>query len=231
MLPPHEVHLWVAALEGEEAGELLSPEERAVAEGYLFPVDRARYRAARTLLRRILGHYLAQEPQRVSLTRSPQGKPVLADGAAGIRFNLSHSAGFAVCAVAREREVGVDLERHRRFREPDRLAERVLSPREREGYHALAPELRESALLHCWTRKEAYLKATGEGITRPLAEVEVSLAPDQPAALLAVAGDARAAQRWSMHEPRAAPDFVCALVVERPHGGVLLRAWPPAPSG
>ena len=219
-----KVHLLVAAaLDAwtppvESSCALLSPEERAIARQYLFPKDRAHYIAARVFLRSVLAAYLGIGPETVQLARGSQGKPILACGslAADIRFNLSHSQGCAVCAVARGREVGVDVERVRSFRDPARIVERVLSPGELEDYRALAPEGRDVALLRAWTCKEAYLKATGEGVTRPLREVEVALDPRRPAALLAVGGSREAAACWSMHEAAPVPGFICTVVVEGP---------------
>lgn len=223
LLPQDEVHLRVAALDAwphlvDRGCALLSPEEQATARAYLFPKHRARYIAARAFLRTVLAAYLGIGPEAVRLARGPTGKPTLGSGSAGVdvRFNLSHSKGCAVCAVARGREVGVDVERVRPFRDPTRIVERVLSPGELDVYRALAPEVRDAALLRVWTCKEAYLKATGEGITRPLREVEVVLDPRRPAALLAVGGSREAAVRWAMHEAAPAPGFMCAVVVEGP---------------
>ncbi len=231
ILPPEgAVHLRVAALDGgthpvERGRALLSPDERATAEAYLFPKDRARYIAAHVFLRSVLGAYLRIGPETVRLARGPNGKPMLAGGcypSVDIRFNLSHSKGCAVCAVAWGREVGVDVERLRPFRDAERMIERVLSPGELDVYRTLAPEARDGALLRVWTRKEAYLKASGEGITRPMRDVEVVLNPQRPAALLAVGGNRQAVARWSMHEAVPAAGFVCAVVVEGPPARLVI---------
>jgi 4'-phosphopantetheinyl transferase len=221
LLPEDEVHLRVAALDAwdhsvDNGCAVLSPEEQATAKSYLFPEHQARYIAARVFLRTVLAAYVRSEPEAVRLARGPTGKPTLAGGssAVDIRFNLSHSGGCVVCAVARGREVGVDVERLRPFRDPERIAERVLSPGELDVYRALSPERRGTALLRVWTCKEAYVKAAGEGITRPLREVEVILDPGRPAALVAVGGSREAAARWTMHETVPAPGFVCAVLVE-----------------
>ena len=223
LLPEDEVHLRVVALDawtppGEQSCALLSTEERATAAGYLFPRDRARYIAARVFLRTVLAAHLGIGPDAVRLVRGPTGKPMLGgcSAAADVRFNLSHSKGCAVCAVARRREVGADVERVRPFRDRARIVERLLSPGELDAYRALAPEVRDAALLRVWTCKEAYLKATGEGLTRPLREVEVVLDPRRPAALLAVGGSREVAGHWTMSEVTPAPGFTCVVVAEEP---------------
>lgn len=227
---PGEVHLWVADLDAgaERAGELgglLTPEERAEAAAYLLPAERARRIAARAFLRGVLGGYLGTPPERVRITREAGGRPVLEDGEGGIRFSLAHSRGCAVCAVAAGREVGADVERHRRFADPEAMAGRLLAPREMEAFRGLAPEARGPALLRCWTRKEAYLKATGEGVTRPMREVEVAWDGEGPAGLRAVGGDAGEAARWSVRETIPAPDFFCTVVAEGGPFRLARRPW------
>ncbi len=170
------------------------------------------------------------------------GKPLLADetGASGLRFNLTHSHGLALLAVTRGREIGVDVERIRDNLEGEKLAERFFSPREVAALRSLPPELRREAFFHCWTRKEAYIKAVGKGLSLPLDQFDVTLHPGEPAALLATRHDSEEAQRWSMRSLAPGEGYVGALarrgaflaVVVRPLDGgqipIVLNICPPA---
>jgi 4'-phosphopantetheinyl transferase len=228
-----EVRLHVAALDdwappAVHACDFLSPEELAAADAFVFSKDRVRYIGARVFLRTVLAAYLGIGPDAVRFARGANGKPVLRDGsaAADIRFNLSHAKGCAVCAVVRGREVGVDVEQLRPLRDAALIAERVLSPGELEVYDALPPEAKHAALLRGWTRKEAYLKATGDGITRRMRDVEVVLDPALPAALLAVGGNRHEAIRWNMYETTPATGFVCTVVVDASYRASTLQRSP-----
>jgi 4'-phosphopantetheinyl transferase len=173
-------------------------------------------------LRAILAKYLNRVPQSVSFTYGPRGKPALAENWSNdrITFNLSHSEGLALCAVTRAREVGIDIEYTGRRTEVERDAERFFSPSEVHTLRALPSDLRRHAFFLCWTRKEAYIKAKGEGLALPLAQFAVSLTPGEPAALLSTDWDPNEATRWSMQELTPAPDYAAAIAVEG-HGWSL----------
>lgn len=204
--------------------ETLSAEESARAALYRFARDRQRFLAGRALLRALLGRYLGVEPAEVRLRQGPRGKPALErqEDPGGLRFNLSHSDGLALYAVTRGREVGVDVERVRPDVEWERLAERFYSPAEVTALKSLALSRHpEAPALACarafysaWTRKEAYLKAKGEGLAASLDSFTVSLAPGEPPRLLDVEGDPGETSRWSLRELLPAPGFVGALAVE-----------------
>jgi len=143
-----------------------------------------------------------------------------------VEFNLSHSDDLALVAVARAHQLGVDLERWSEGVEHLELAERFFSPAERDALRALAhaPDLVEAGFFAAWTRKEAYLKATGHGISRGLHHFDVTLAPGEPAQLLADRLDPEATARWSLIALEPAPGFSAALVVASPLGEVLQLA-------
>jgi 4'-phosphopantetheinyl transferase len=225
-----EVHLWRAFLDvaPERVATLrdtLAADERARAERFRFPVDRARSIVARGLLRAIIARYLDREPGAIAFQYGPSGKPALrGDAARGdIRFNLSHADGVALYAVARGREVGVDIERIRAEMAGERIAERFFSPREVATLRALRPDLQREAFFRCWTRKEAYVKARGAGITAALDQFDVSLAPDEPAAILANRDASEARRHWSLHHLAPGPGYVGAVAVEG--GGYTLDCW------
>jgi len=135
-------------------------------------------------------------------------------GARSLRFNLSHSHGLALVAVTRGREIGVDIEWVRPGMSDERIAERFFSTGEVRALRKLPERLQDEAFFNCWTRKEAYIKAKGEGLSMPLSDFEVSLRPEESAALLSTKRDPQEASRWLICELFPAPGFVAALVVE-----------------
>ncbi len=222
-----EVHLWRASL-AQTPGALerfhttLAPDEAAKAARYHFQRDRDHYIAARGVLRRLLGLYLARPPETLRFAYGAYGKPALA-GAHDLQFNLSHSHGLALYAFARGRDLGVDLEHLRADLAGEEIAARFFSAREVHMLGAVPAELRTRAFFNCWTRKEAYIKARGEGLSHPLDAFDVSLAPGEPAALLGTRGDPQELTRWTLHALDAGENYAAALAV---HGtNYTLRLW------
>lgn len=221
------VDLWRLPLvwPSEDAGRLrqtLSADEAERAARFHFARDRDRFTAARALLRAVLALYLGAEPARLRFAYGPHGKPALAGGAAGgdadaaaLRFNLAHSHDLALVVVARAREVGVDVEHVRADFATAEVAERFFSRREAEALRAL-PEGRPrvEAFYRCWTRKEAFIKAKGEGLSFPLSTFTVSLAPGEPAALLGCDRDAGETGRWTLVDVEPGAGYVGAAAVE-----------------
>ncbi len=195
---------------------LLAPDERRRAERFAFARDRRRFMVARARLRQLLAERLGVEPRSVRLRYSRYGKPGLAHPAGDppLRFNLSHCADIAVYAFARSHEVGVDVEAVRTLPDADALAAHFFSSREKAAYFALDECERPLGFFNCWTRKEAYIKAHGEGLSLPLDQFDVSLAPGESAALLATRSDPREALRWSLQALTPGPNYVAALAVE-----------------
>ena len=230
-----EVHVWRAALNCgtprlHELLQTLSTAERARARRFYFQQDREHFIVARGLLRVILGRYLVIDPGQLRLCCSPCGKPSVAVeyGGAGLRFNVSHSHGLALYAIAHGRELGVDLERIRPELADAQLAEHFFSLREVAMLRALPTSLRQEAFFHCWTRKEAYIKAKGEGLSCPLGRFDVSLAPGEPAALLSTLDDPQEASRWSLRELFPGSDYVAAVAVEGHGWRLQCWQWPGA---
>ncbi len=225
-----EVHVWRVSLDlpsarVERLAQAMSEDERARAGRFFFERDRRRFVVGRGTLRAILGRYLGLPPGDLAFSYSPHGKPVLSPGADGppLCFNLSHAAGLALVAVARGREVGVDLERVREDFATGEIARRFFSPAEVAALEALPPEGQCAAFFNCWTRKEAYIKARGEGLSLPLHRFQVSVAAGQPAALLATADDPDETSRWSLSELLPGPGYVAALAAAG--RGWRLRCW------
>ena len=227
-----EVHVWRADLDPsascvERLQYILSADELQRAARFHFPQDRRRFTVARGVLRDILGRYLGVPPSALGFRYNAYGKPALADVAdeEGLRFNISHSDEMALFAVTCGREVGVDIEHLRTAIACEDIAEHFFSARERAGLRALPAEVKHRAFFNCWTRKEAYIKAHGEGLSLPLDQFDVSLAPGEPAALLATRSDPREALRWSLRVLTPGPDYVAAVAVEGQGWNLTCWQW------
>jgi 4'-phosphopantetheinyl transferase len=213
-----EVQLWRIDLEAQGGDEsrwqkVLSPDESARALRFHFPRDRQRFVASRALLRIILGGYLAADPHSLSFSYSKKEKPSLGPAHAGsdVTFNVTHSGGIALLAFTRHREIGVDVEQVRHDFELSAIARRYFSAKEQHQLADLPKEEQVDAFFRCWTRKEAYIKATGDGLSLPLSQVDVSLAPGDKNALLATRPEGSEAGSWLLQEVPAGHGYVAAL--------------------
>ncbi len=212
--PTTEVSVWSVRLTAPDeaiarADSVLSPEERDRA--HRFRVERARteFILARAALRTLLGRYLNRPPESVAFAYGERGKPFLPDGA--LQFNMSHSAGFAAYAFTSGCEVGIDIERIRPMRDLEAIAERFFAPAETRDVLQLEGKDRESAFFRCWTRKEAYIKAVGAGLSLPLAGFRVAVLPSESPALLTILGDDAEASAWTLREFRPAEGYTGAV--------------------
>lgn len=231
-LPADDVHVWRVAL-GLDDGAVgplaarLADDERARAERFKFPRHRRRYVVARARLREILGRYLDVPPEHLAFRYGAHGKPALDAEAVGrvpdLAFNLSHTGDVAVVALARGRAVGVDVEAVRALPDADAIAARFFSAAEVEVYRALPEPDRPAAFFACWTRKEAFVKAVGDGLTYGLDAFDAAVRPEDGPALLRVRGaDARAAG-WDARDVPAGPGLAAAVAASRP--GWRLVGW------
>ncbi|HYW06874.1 MAG TPA: 4'-phosphopantetheinyl transferase superfamily protein [Longimicrobium sp.] len=222
-----EVHVWRASLAPPPAllarfHATLSDAERSQAGRFRFPVHRDRFIAGRGIQRAILSRYVGAAPGALAFRAAKYGKPEL-EGGGELRFNVSNAEDLALYAVALSREVGVDLENVRPMPDGVSIAERFFSAEENAVFRALAPALRDAAFFACWTRKEAFIKAVGEGLSMPLDRFDVTLAPGEPARLLRTRGDPGEAERWTMGGVEVGPGWDAALVVEG--GGWTMRRF------
>jgi 4'-phosphopantetheinyl transferase len=220
VLPEDEVQLWRVDLGAVGADEsrwqkVLSSDESTRASRFHFTRDRQRFVAARALLRTILAGYLATDPSSLSFAYSKKDKPSLGRAHAGsdVMFNVSHSGEIALLAFTRRREIGVDVEQVRRDFDVEAIARRFFSAHEQEQLAGLPNHEKFEAFFRCWTRKEAYIKATGEGLSLPLHQFDVSIAPEDRDALLSTRPDSSEAALWSLGEIPAGPGYVAALCV------------------
>ena len=178
-------------------------------------------------MNKILSVYLGLEPRQILLVSSDKGKPELGAGlrASGLKFNLSHSRNYALLAVTLHSTIGVDIEFINPEYSGDEIATRFFSPAEVRQLGTLAPEERLQAFFHCWTRKEAYIKALGEGLSRPLDSFDVAFAPGEPAQLLRVESSAEEILRWRMYDLPVLSGYAAALVVEGREHQLAQRRW------
>ena len=216
-----EVHVWRASLDRPAAdyARLLSRDEQARADRLRFEQLKQRFIVGCGTRKVILGHYLNVAPKEVEFDYLPNGKPVLSSGLlhSALCFNLSHSDEMLLLAVTHHRAVGIDIEHIRSDVDVENLANQFFSPAERAELEALPSNKKLASFFSGWTRKEAFLKARGEGITYPLDQFSVSMDCDQPAKLLDVKDDPQELTRWSFHTLAPAPGYTGALVVEGHH--------------
>lgn len=216
-LQPGEVHVWFARLDRTperltRMRTILNVEETARADRFLMAVDRDRFIAGRAILRDLLAGYLDQRPEAIRFAYNEWGKPALAPEfvTLDVRFNLSHSQGLAMYAFVLERDVGVDIEMIRAEVANERVAENYFSPWEVQTLRALPREHQAEAFFNCWTRKEAYVKARGQGLSIDLKSFDVSLVPGEEAKILR--GDDRLS--WSMVSFNPERECVAALATQ-----------------
>ena len=214
------IHIWRASLAMDSATlrrleSTLADQERARAERFRFERDRNRFIAARGFLRDLLGRYLECVPQTIEFVYGPRGKPAISGSESGhpLSFNLSHSHELAVIGINREREIGIDVELIRPEFTGEEIAKRYFSAKEVDELGRLPAELRTEGFFLCWTRKEAYIKAKGDGLHISLDSFDVSLSPGGPATL-----SSADESRWSIESfvPSLVPDpgYVAAVVAE-----------------
>lgn len=228
-LRPDDVHVWSLHLDLDRAAVdrlegVLSTAERLRARRFVAAIDRSRFSAAHGLLRTVLSGYLEIRPKDVALEIGGGGKPRLANRNAP-RFNLSHAGIRGLVAVSAAREVGVDIEEVREVGDLENLARTSFSAVEQEALAAVPARHRQRAFFAGWTRKEAFLKALGEGLSRPLDSFDVTLTPGEPVRLLRVHGAPRAPARYELRALRPAPGYIGALAIEGPDVTIRYRNW------
>lgn len=220
-------HLDLAAATVDRLVAVLSPDERERAVRFHFRRDAMRWIVARATLREILGAYLETEPVAIAFTYGPKGKPALVveEGRADLQFSISHSADLAAFAVTVGVPVGVDVERLREVDDMEQIAARTFSVRECSALRSLPPEQRAAGFFNCWTRKEAYIKALGEGLSYPLDRFSVSVAPGLPARLEVVEDTPDHVETWTMEALPVRAGFAGTVVVGRPGARVRCERW------
>lgn len=232
-LGPNEVHVWRAALdvsttEVARFERTLSADERQRAALFRFSHLSQRFIVGRGILRAILSRYLAVSPETISFEYTRYGKPLLAgqEGQALLQFNVAHTDGAALYAVSLTRLVGIDIELYREVPEAKAIVMRFFSPAENRTLSSLPAAEWPRAFLRCWTRKEAYIKAQGVGLSLPLDQFSVTLAPDEPARLLQTDYNPALAERWTLRDLRLEPEYAAAVAVEGCDWQLFCWQWP-----
>lgn len=223
-LPAGEIHVWSIRLDPppervEALGRSLSADEWERANRFRFDRHRRQYVVGRGALRALLAAYINGRPESIRFRYGPRGKPFLQDGPADFQFNLSNSDEMALVGFVRGPEIGVDIEYRKPMPDCEEIAERFFSESERVVLRRTPFPQKEEAFFNCWTRKEAYLKAVGEGLAVPLDSFDVTLAPGEPARMLTLNGDAAAAGRWFYHHLVPHPEYIGAVALEKREPG------------
>jgi len=214
-----ELHLWSANLDLlpnqiESLWTLLNQEEKSKVMRLRIPLKRVRALVAKATLRKLLAQYLSIAPETVTITYQPTGKPILPESE--LHFNLSHSGGLAVFTFSQGHEVGIDIEKKRHIPNVLEIAKKHFTPEETEAlkiYATKRPNLLEEAFLSLWTRKEAWLKAIGTGLQRPLDTFCVS-GPETPPNLFSINGDPEEANKWWMSSYEPNSEYVGTVVLK-----------------
>ncbi len=235
-LLPDEVHVWRASLEGTPSQRntlytTLADDERQRAARFHADRDRNHYITARGILRALLGLYLQRRPNHLRFSYNTYGKPALSAHyeATSLHFNLSHSGQLVLYTFTSSRELGIDIELTRPDFAREQIAEQFFSSRENIALRALPDAQHTLGFFNCWTRKEAYVKARGQGLSLPLDRFDVSLTPGEPAALLQTRDDPAETTNWTLRELHPGPGYIAALAVEgTPNWQLLTWQWPEA---
>ncbi|HET8826771.1 MAG TPA: 4'-phosphopantetheinyl transferase superfamily protein [Terriglobales bacterium] len=218
-LTPDAVHVWHANLESQSVAQrlepILSPDEIQRANRFRFAEHRRRFIIARGCLRRLLEQYLQTDARDFVIAYSPEGKPSLdVRHRTDLKFNVSHSGEIAAFAFTLQRNIGIDVELIRRDVDVEEIPRRFFSCAEQKWMSSLEGEAKFQGFFNCWTRKEAYVKAVGTGLSLPLRDFDVSLMPGQAAKLLATRPDATIADRWHMAALDFGGEYAAAVIVD-----------------
>lgn len=231
VLSGNEIHVWIASLDQpstvvQHLGLTLCADEQTRANRFYFRLDRDHFVAGRGLLRSILSYYLGDDPSRLRFCYGPSGKPALLEeiyGNGRLHFNLSHSHGLALYAVACNRRVGVDLEFIRNIPADEQIAQYFFSAEEQASFFSVPANKRPEAFFRCWTRKEAFLKALGDGLNRPLNQNENSIVSDDSPIILSIRENSHVTSKWSIQNLSLAQQYASAIAVEGESREVVVK--------
>lgn len=232
MLTAAEIHIWHATLDISESrleslSKTISGDEKQRAQRLYFERDRRHFITSRGILRTILGNYLGIGEGQVQFCYAVNGKPTVQSSPCHrtIHFNLSHSNGEALFAFTLSSQIGIDIEKIRYVLDMDQIAGRFFSLQERELFCSLPRAEKEEAFFCCWTRKEAFIKATGEGLARPMDSFTVPFIPGETSMFLHIHSNSLNPVQWSLHAFKPKPGYVAALVAEGGAKQMIFREW------
>jgi len=215
-LAGRDIHVWAVQLLApdnvvERCCVILSPDEKARAERFVFRHHRRAYVLSRCILRALLGRYISLQAADIQFSYGSKGKPHLFGFNSRIRFNCSHSAGMVLYAITRHCDLGIDIEKIRPLQDMEEIAQRFFCPEEVSELLSFMPPEREAAFFRCWSRKEAYVKAIGDGLSIPLDSFRVTLAPGDPAGFVHLDNNRKLAREWTLHDTTAMDGYAAAI--------------------
>jgi 4'-phosphopantetheinyl transferase len=227
-----DVHVWTVSLVQPphvEAtlSETLSADERERADRFHFTHDRQHYVVGRGILRQLLERYSGTAAKAIQFSYNPQGKPALVDNSV-LQFNVSNSRDVALIALTLHQRIGVDVEYRRTLSDMIQVARSSFSANEFQQFMRLPAEIQPEAFFNCWTRKEAYIKAIGEGLSHPLDSFDVAFVPDTTPRFLRIARDEQAVERWSLRALEPHADYTAALAVDGSINNLMYWQWQPS---
>jgi 4'-phosphopantetheinyl transferase len=233
VLDAEAAHVWVipldvSMLEMDGLAETLSPSEWRRADAYHYDADRFRFIAGRATLRTILARYLKEDPADIEFEYETRGKPKLAGrfGSGDLQFNMAHCEDIAVLALARGRCVGIDVERERDLDDFEQLVKTICSSRQVDDFKTLRSDDQTGAFYRLWTRKEAWLKATGNGIATSLEYVEPSFLPGDTVRYQSLPeGFSTSVNKWSLFDFIPRPGFIAAVALDGEVQRLSLSKW------
>lgn len=211
----NEIHIYQSYInkppsETDNFRNILSQDELQKADRYKFDSDRNNYITCRAILRNILSQYTDFSPEDINFSYTDKGKPYLKNNE--INFNVAHSNNYAVYALIKEKEVGIDLEFLREIPDALKIASRYFSSSEITDLKKISDAKLDRAFLNCWTRKEAFIKATGDGLSYPLSDFSVSLDSDLPEILL-IKKKPNEIKKWSLYDVEVEAGYISSLAV------------------
>lgn len=230
LLSKDEVHIWQIALNQfddvvKRSQDLLDETEKSKAANFRFEKDRRDYVAAHGAMREILSFYLDILPQNIEFETNYYGKPFLRSGNNQINFNLTHSREWALLAVTKDIKIGVDIEFIRPELAAETLAKQFFSPLEIENLRIIPKQLQTKAFFNCWTRKEAFIKAVGKGLSYPLRDFSVAFSPFEEARLIALENSVQKTENWKIIELNIAENYAAAAAIEAKETQTKLLLW------
>jgi 4'-phosphopantetheinyl transferase len=214
-LSMRQIHVWTLRTntpcnEIARFEELLAPDERSRAAQFRVSRPRESFILTRAALRHLIGQYLGQRPSSVSLQNGPHGKPTLSHNSE-LQFNVTHSGEMAAIALTQGCDIGIDIEQIRLFPDLEQVATRSFCYEEAAEINSLPAGERERAFFACWTRKEAYIKAIGVGLSRPLDTFRVAAKPDASENLLFLEDATNTSESWTLRDLQLGPDYAGAI--------------------
>lgn len=228
----NEIHFWSTCLDQPQLEvhaleKMLSREEKIRAKNFHFERHRTRFIVGRGFLRTILGRYLGVKPGRLQLLHGKNGKPALAGAYAdtGVSFNLSHSKGQALYAITLGREIGVDIEYIHDFFEMEQIADNILSASEKIAFRELPRQKKIKVFFKWWTRKEAFLKALGTGLSQSMDMIDISTFYGEETAGEKIEVCSDEISKWSIHDIEPVPGFAAAFAIEGRSWRLHCRQW------